>query len=57
MQLLASDTSGSGTTWSYPLGGSLVAADWDPIREEANAALASWEDVRSLCAFGPAFGV
>ena len=57
MQLLASDASGSGTTWRYPLGGSLVAADWDPIREEANAALASWEDGRSLCAFGSGFGV
>lgn len=57
MQLLASTASASGTTWSYPLGGSLVAANWDPICEEANAALASWEDGRSLRAFGRAFGV
>ena len=52
MQLLASDASGSGTTWNYPLGDPLVAADWGPIREEANAALAVWEEGRSLRAFG-----
>lgn len=52
IQLLASDASGSGTTWNYPLGYPLVAADWDPIREAANAALGIWEEGRNLCAFG-----
>ena len=52
MQLLASDASGSSTTWNYPLGDNPVAADWGPIREEADAALAVWGEERNLRAFG-----
>lgn len=53
VELLASDASGSRTTWNYPLGGGAVGADWTPIREAAKAALAIWGDSKDLhTAFG-----
>jgi len=54
MERLASDASGSSTTWNYPLGGGLVAADWSPIRKATVAALAMWRDTTCL---STAFGI
>jgi len=48
MEHLASDDSGSSTTWRHPLGGPSVAADWRPIRQASRMALATWQDSHDL---------